>query len=79
MPREGQEVSSRWAYIAVFNHPYFQVTGTDGSFDLKNVPPGTYTLVAWHELYGTQQQSLSIGPKEAKTIPITFLAAAGAH
>jgi hypothetical protein len=41
------------AYIAVFSHPYFQVTGADGSFDLKNVPPGTYTLVAWHELYGT--------------------------
>jgi Polysaccharide lyase family 4, domain II len=67
------------AYIAVFNHPYFQVTGTDGSFNLKNVPPGTYTLVAWHELYGTQQQSVSIGPKEEKTIPITFQAAGGTH
>ena len=31
------------AYIAVFNNPYFQVTGKDGSFTLKNVPPGTYT------------------------------------
>lgn len=60
------------AYIAVFSHPYFQVTGNDGSFDLKNVPPGTYTLIAWHELYGTQEQSVTIGPKESKTLHITF-------
>ena len=37
------------AYIAVFDNPYFQVTGKDGSFTIKNVPPGTYTVTAWHE------------------------------
>jgi Carboxypeptidase regulatory-like domain len=67
------------AYIAVFDHPYFQVTGENGSFDLRNVPPGNYTLVAWHELYGTQEQSVTIGPKEAKTISITFKTAAAAR
>jgi plastocyanin len=30
------------SYIAVFKHPYFAVTGKDGSFDLSNLPPGTY-------------------------------------
>jgi plastocyanin len=64
------------AYIAVFNHPYFAVTGKDGSFDLKNVPPGSYTLVAWHELYGTSQQPVVVGPKESKTLKITFQATA---
>jgi hypothetical protein len=60
------------AYIAVFGDPYFEVTGKDGSFDLKNVPPGTYTLVAWHELYGTREQSVTIGPKESKAVHISF-------
>jgi hypothetical protein len=62
------------AYIAVFSHPYFAVTAKDGSFDLKNVPQGTYTLVAWHELNGTTEQPVTIGAKESKTIHITFKA-----
>lgn len=60
------------AYIAVFGSPYFEVTGKDGSFDLKNVPPGTYTVVAWQELYGTREQTVTIGPKESKTMQIKF-------
>jgi plastocyanin len=64
------------AYIAVFSHPYYAVTGPDGSFDLKNVPPGSYTLIAWHELYGTSQQPVIVGPREAKTLKITYQATA---
>jgi hypothetical protein len=60
------------AYIAVLSNPYFEVTGKDGSFDLKDVPPGTYKLIAWHELYGMQEQDVTIGPKESKTITLTF-------
>ncbi|MGH9703376.1 MAG: carboxypeptidase regulatory-like domain-containing protein, partial [Candidatus Acidiferrales bacterium] len=44
------------AYIGVLSSPYFQITGKDGSFSIANVPPGTYTVTAWHELYGTQDQ-----------------------
>jgi plastocyanin len=66
------------AYIAVLSTPYFQVTGKDGSFDLKNVPPGTYTVTAWHESYGTSEQSVTIGPKESKSVTITFKTAAAA-
>jgi len=40
------------AYIGVVDHPYFFVTAADGSFELKNVPPGDYTLAFWHEKYG---------------------------
>jgi plastocyanin len=66
------------AYIAVLPNPYFQVTGKDGTFDLKNLPPGTYTLVAWHELYGTSEQTVTIGPKESKSVSFTFNASAPA-
>jgi hypothetical protein len=41
------------AYIAVFRHPFFAVTGTDGRFELKNLPPGTYAVTAWHEKLGS--------------------------
>jgi plastocyanin len=66
------------AYMAVVPNPYFQVTDKDGKFDLKNLPPGTYTLTAWHELYGTSDQTVTIGAKETKTVTFTFKAAAAA-
>lgn len=37
------------AYVAVFDHPFFAVTKEDGTFELNGIPPGSYTLVAWHE------------------------------
>jgi plastocyanin len=66
------------AYMAVLPNPYFQVTDKDGKFDLKNLPPGTYTLTAWHELYGTSDQMVTIGSKETKTVTFTFKATAAA-
>jgi plastocyanin len=63
------------AYVGVLTHPYFAVTANGGAFELKNVPPGTYTVEAWHEKLGTQSQSVTVGPKEAKTVSFTFKAA----
>ncbi|MEP6570453.1 MAG: carboxypeptidase regulatory-like domain-containing protein [Acidobacteriota bacterium] len=37
------------AYVGVLKHPFFAVSGEDGTFTIKGVPPGTYTVVAWHE------------------------------
>ena len=65
------------SYIAVFKHPYFQVTGKTGSFELKNLPPGEYTLEAWHEKLGAAQQKVTLGPKETKTVEFVFKAQAG--
>ena len=65
------------AYMAVLSNPAYQVTDKDGKFDLKGIPPGTYTVVAWHELYGSSEpQTVTIGPKETKNIAFTFKAAA---
>lgn len=48
-------------YVAVVDHPYFSVTGEDGVFALHGVPPGTYTLELWHEVYGTQTKAITVG------------------
>ena len=62
---------------AVLDHPYFAVSDKDGKFDLKTLPPGTYTIEAWHEKLGTATQQVTIGPKETKEITFTFKAPAG--
>lgn len=59
-------------YIAVFKHPYFAVTGKDGTFDLGNLPPGTYTIKAWHEKLGTASQTVTIGANETKETSFAF-------
>ena len=64
------------AYVGVVDHPYFSVTDKDGKFDLKTLPPGTYTIVAWHEKMGPQEQKVTIGEKETKEIAFTFKAPA---
>lgn len=63
------------AFAFVFSHPYFDVTTKTGTFDLKDLPPGTYTIEAWQEKYGAQDQTVTIGPKESKAITFTFKAA----
>ena len=37
------------AYVGVMKHPFYSVSNADGNFEIKNVPPGTYTVVAWRE------------------------------
>ncbi|MGH9686626.1 MAG: carboxypeptidase regulatory-like domain-containing protein [Candidatus Acidiferrales bacterium] len=60
------------AYLFVFNQPYFAVTSKDGTFALKNLPPGTYTIEAWHEKNEPIDQTVVLGPKESKAISFTF-------
>ena len=62
------------AWVGVLDHPYFAVTGADGSFSLQGLPPGTYTIEAWHESLGTQTQSVTIGEKESKDVQFSFKA-----
>jgi plastocyanin len=62
------------AHVGVVAHPYFAITNDDGSFEIKNLPPGTYTLEAWHEKFGTQIAKVTIGDKQAQTTSFTFSA-----
>ena len=60
------------SYLFVFAHPYYAVTGKDGRFEMKNLPPGTYTLEAWQEKYGKQDVTVTVDPKESKTVDFKF-------
>jgi plastocyanin len=60
------------AYVGVLPHPYFAVTKEDGNFEIKDLPPGTYTIEAWHEKLGPMTQSVTVGPKETKEITFSF-------
>jgi plastocyanin len=64
------------AYVGVMDNPYYAVSGADGTFEIKNLPPGTYTIEAWHERAGLQTQSVTIGATETKDINFTFKPAA---
>lgn len=59
-------------YIGVLEHPYFAVTSEDGTFELKNLPPGEYVVEAWHEKLGVQSQTVRIEPREAKEIVFNY-------
>jgi plastocyanin len=48
------------AYIGVVAHPYFAVTGRDGTFQIPNVPPGHYVIEARHEVLGTQTLDITV-------------------
>ena len=52
-------------YFAVLKTPHHAVSGQDGSYTLEGLPPGKYTLTAWHERFGTQTQDVTVGEKAA--------------
>ena len=60
------------SYMVVLPHPYHGVSGMDGKYTIANLPPGSYTLVFWHEKYGAQEQNMTVGAKETKTVDATF-------
>jgi hypothetical protein len=60
------------SYMAVMPHPFYAVSQTNGTFTIPNLPPGQYTVVAWHEKYGQQEQQVTVGAKESKALSFTF-------
>ena len=59
------------AYLGVLDHPYFAVTGPDGRFTLKGVPPGDFVVASWHERFGTREARVTVGARETKEVAFT--------
>ncbi len=62
------------SYISVVDSPFFGVSGADGSFEIKGLPAGTYTIEAVHEKFGATETSVTVGDAESKDIEFTFSA-----
>jgi plastocyanin len=64
------------AYFAVLGTSHFAVTGEDGLFTLPDLPPGKYTVTAWHETYGTRNQEITIVAGQQATVDFIYNAKA---
>lgn len=61
------------AYLWVLDHPFYSVTGEDGSFRIENLPAGKYTLKAWHERMGEMEQEVTVEDGQAiEDVVFTF-------
>ena len=62
------------AYVGVFDHPFFAVSDELGNYRIEGLPPGKYTVVAWHERFGEQTAEITIVPGEGRNLSFTFAA-----
>lgn len=62
------------SYIGVLPHPWSAVSAADGKFELKDLPPGAYTLEAWHETFGTKTQEVTVSPSQTTEVSFSFSA-----
>ncbi len=62
------------AFVGVLPHPFYATTGADGGFTIKGLPPGAYTIEAWHEKYGAKTATVTVTGTESKTVDFTFSA-----
>ena len=64
----------RWmtAFVGVVSHPYFATSGVGGTFTIANVPAGTHTIQAWHELFGVVTQTVQVTEGSTSTVEFTY-------
>jgi hypothetical protein len=60
------------AWIWEFDHPYYATTDESGHFKITDVPAGTYTIVAWHEIMGQKEASAAVTPGKPVTVDFSF-------
>ena len=61
-------------YINVVKSPFYAVTGPDGKYEIKGLPPGDYTIAFVQEKLGEQDQKVTLAAKDSKTVDQTFKA-----
>jgi plastocyanin len=59
-------------YVGVFENSWFATTGDSGAFELKAIPDGSYKLVAWHELYGSKEQDVTISDEKPMDVEMSY-------
>ena len=62
------------AYLNVVSHPFFEVTGSEGSYEIRGLPAGRYLIVAVHESLGRQEASVDVEAGRSHRLDFTFLA-----
>jgi plastocyanin len=60
------------AYVAIMDHSFFAVTNSKGEFSIPLLPPGNYTLEAWHEVFGTLTQDITISETGVSEVKFNF-------
>ena len=63
------------AFAGVVTNPYFAVSNAAGTFEIDNVPPGTYTVQAWHEQYGPLTQTVRVRAGAPTTLDFSYTGA----
>jgi hypothetical protein len=68
------DVGHTWmrAYILISSSPFSAVTGGEGTFEIRGIPPGRYRLWAWHEAFGKIEREVSLGQDEQLTLTLVF-------
>ena len=61
------------SYVGIVDHPYFAVTGTDGSFTISNVPAGKQTIRVWHEALGPLMQTVDVQAGKSATVDFAYV------
>jgi len=60
------------AYIGVTANPFYSVTGSDGTFNIKGLPPGDYIIEAWTATFGSEEQKVTVRPNESINVNFSF-------
>jgi len=68
------DVGHTWmrAYILISSSPFSAVTGGEGTFEIRGIPPGWYRLLAWHEAFGTIERELTVTEGEHSSLTLVF-------
>lgn len=68
------DVRHTWmsAFVVVTDHPYHTVTDAEGAYEIRDLPPGRYTVRVWHEQLGAREQPVTVAPGETATLDVTY-------